>query len=141
MFFNELIKNKATVAELAQRSIENKNDLQIAKEVDYLIEHFELKPKILITYERESYKGEDGLRITFDENLRYRDKNLSLVKGKRDKIYFKDKVNTIMEIKAHGVLPLWLVEILSAEKIYPQQFSKIGKVYTKIINNKKGKNV
>ena len=45
-----------------------------------------------------------------------------------------------MEIKAHGVLPLWLVEIMSAEHIYPQQFSKIGKVYAKLIN-KKGKNV
>ena len=45
-----------------------------------------------------------------------------------------------MEIKAHGTLPLWLVKILSTERIYPEQFSKIGKVYTKL-NSKKGKNV
>ncbi len=136
--FDEFVKGEATLAELSQRSVENRNDLQIAKEADYLISHFNLKPKILITYNRESYKGEDDLRITFDENLRYRNKNLSLVKEKRDKIYFKDKQNIIMEIKANGVIPLWLVGAMSDEKIYPQQFSKIGKVYEKL---RKEKNV
>lgn len=136
--FDEFVKGEATLAELSQRSVENRNDLQIAKEADYLISHFNLKPKILITYNRESYKGEDDLRITFDENLRYRNKNLSLVKERRDKIYFKDKQNIIMEIKANGVIPLWLVGAMSDEKIYPQQFSKIGKVYEKL---RKEKNV
>jgi hypothetical protein len=130
--FAELVDGKITLAELSARSIENNNDLQIAKEVDYLISHFNLKPKILVYYDRESYKGEDNLRITFDENLKYSHQNLSFVKGKRDKIYFKDKRNVIMEVKAHGIIPLWLAEIMSAEKIYPQQFSKIGKVYEKI---------
>ena len=130
--FNELIKHKATLIELAKRSMENNSDLQIAKEADYLIDYFDLKPKILITYNREGYKDENNLRITFDENLKYRNKNLSLIKGKRDKIYFKDKQNIIMEIKADGVIPLWLVKIMSAEKIYPQQFSKIGKVYERL---------
>ena len=83
--FDELINKKATMSELALRSIETENDLQIAKEIDYLIEHFNLIPKMLVIYNRESYKGEDNLRITFDENLRYRSKNLNLKKGKRDK--------------------------------------------------------
>lgn len=134
--YDEFIKDKTTLVELATRSIENNNDLQIAKEADYLIQHFSLKPKILITYNRESYKGENELRITFDENLKYRSKNLSLIKGKRDKIYFKDKPNIIMEIKANGVVPLWLVETLSTEKLYPQQFSKIGKVYERLRKEK-----
>ncbi|MBQ2643493.1 MAG: polyphosphate polymerase domain-containing protein [Candidatus Saccharibacteria bacterium] len=136
--FSELISGKTTLAELSTRSIENSNDFQIAREVDYLIEHFNLKPKILITYSRESYKGDDELRITFDENLKYRNQNLSFIKGKRDKIYFKDKRNIIMEVKAHGVIPLWLVQLMSEAKIYPQQFSKIGKVYEKL---RKEKNV
>lgn len=131
--FEELIHHHATMAELASRSVETTDDSQIAKEVDYLFSHFDLKPKILVLYNRESYKGDDNLRITFDENLKYRCQNLSLIKTKHDKIYFKDKQNIIMEIKAHGVLPLWLVEILSKNQIYPQQFSKIGKIYQKII--------
>lgn len=139
--FIEFINNNTTLLDLANRNAQDFNNIQIAKEIDYLIQHFDLKPKILITYDRESYKGENGLRITFDENMHFRDKNLNFIKGKRDKIYFKNiKKNTIMEIKAHGMLPLWLVKILSTEHVYPEQFSKIGKVYIKL-NSKKGKNV
>lgn len=110
----------------------HKNDLRIAEEIDYLIAHFDLKPQILVFYERESYQGEEGLRITFDENLKYRTKNLSFAKRKDDKSFFTDEKNIIMEIKAHEVMPLWLVKALSAEKVYPQQFSKVGKIYQQI---------
>ena len=130
--FEELINHRATLESLASRSIETKNDIQIAKEIDYLIRHFNLKPKILITYKRESYKDGKGLRITFDEQLKYRNKNLSFTKGKRDKIYFKDDHDIIMEIKANGVIPLWLVRKMSELKLYPQKFSKIGKIYERI---------
>ena len=114
------------------KNADSPNDYQVAKEVDYLIEHFDLKPKILVFYTRESYQGEEGLRITFDENLQYRTKNINFTKQKSDKNYFDDEKNIIMEIKAHGVLPLWLVKKLSAERIFPQQFSKVGKIYQKI---------
>lgn len=130
--FEELLKRKTTLEALAKRSIETKNDLQIAREIDYLMDHFKLKPKIFITYDRESYKDDKGLRITFDEHLKYRNRNLSLLKGKRDKIYFKDDHNIIMEIKANGAIPLWLVHELSESKLYPQKFSKIGKIYERI---------
>lgn len=137
--FKELVNKKHTLIELAQKHIENKNDLQIAKEVDYLINKLNLSPKVLVFYQRESYKNSDGLRITFDENLRYRCRNLNFNKAKNDKIYFEDDRNIIMEVKAHGVMPLWLVKLMSENKIYPQRFSKIGNIYQKI--NKKGTNV
>lgn len=130
--FRKLIKKKASTEELASRSIETKNDLQIAKEVDYLIEHFKLEPKLLIIYHRESYQGDNKLRITFDEKLRYRDTKLTLSKSKSDKIYFEGEPNIIMEIKAHGFLPIWLVKAMSENKVYPQRFSKVGRVYEKI---------
>ena len=130
--FRKLIKKKASAEELASRSIETKNDLQIAKEVDYLIEHFKLEPKLLIIYHRESYQGDNKLRITFDEKLRYRDTKLTLSKSKSDKIYFEGEPNIIMEIKAHGFLPIWLVKAMSENKVYPQRFSKVGRVYEKI---------
>ena len=127
--FDELIDHRATLTSLAKRSIENENDLQIAREIDYLIEHFNLTPKIYISYKRSSYKDDNDLRITFDENLKYRDNNLSFAKAKHDKIYFKDSHNIIMEVKAGGAIPLWLAGKMSELRIYPQQFSKIGKVY------------
>ena len=130
--FDKLLNGRASLVELAQESIENQNDVQIAREVDYLISKFNLKPKILVMYNRESYKGDDGLRITFDEKLKYRTNNLSFNKAKRGKIYFKDDRNIIMEVKAHGVLPLWLARTMSEQKVFPQQFSKVGKIYEKI---------
>ena len=132
--FEKLVNHQATLETLASQSVETKHDVQIAKEIDYLIDHFNLKPQIFVTYERESYKDNHDLRITFDEKLKYRTGNLSLFKEKRDKIYFKDDRNIIMEVKADGVLPLWLVKKLSELKLYPQQFSKIGKVYERIKN-------
>ncbi len=130
--YNHLIKAGGAVADLMAKNADSENDWRVAREVDYLREHFDLKPRILVFYTRESWQGEDGLRITFDENLKYRTKNLNFTKRKLDQNYFKDEKNIIMEIKAHGVMPLWLVRQLSAEKIFPQQFSKVGKIYQKI---------
>lgn len=130
--FEKLVSGEATATELASKVIETRNDLQIAKEVDYLISHFQLKPKILVTYHRESYRDDGGLRITFDTNIKYRTNNLCFSKEKHDKIYFEDRKTGIMEIKVSNEIPLWLVKKMSEMKIYPQRFSKIGKIYERI---------
>ena len=127
--FAELVAGQTTLTKLAARSVEQSTDFQIAREVEYLITHFNLRPKILVMYNRESYKGADGLRITFDEKLSYRDHNLKFAKHKNDKMYFKDDHNIIMEIKTPEALPLWLVKKLSELKLYPRRFSKIGNIY------------
>lgn len=134
--YDDLTKGRANMLELAGRKIEEGSDLQIAKEVDYFLNQFDLKPKILVYYDRESYKDDDGLRVTFDSNLKYRNKNLTFIKKTSDKTYFKSEKNIIMEVKAHGFLPLWLASLLSAECIYPERFSKIGKVYERIMFKK-----
>ena len=136
--YKKLVKHQKTATELAKQKIETARDIQIASEVDYMIEHFNLEPKILVYYKRESYIGEQGLRITFDHDIRYRDRNLRFTSVKKDRSYFKDDHNTIMEIKAHGVMPLWLVHALNAEQVYPSRFSKIGKIYEQL---RKEKNV
>ena len=127
----EFLKGKSAV-ELAAREVEKNTDAQIASEIDYLVQHFELKPKFMVMYARESYRGDDGLRLTFDSDLKYRTKDLRFRRSKNDKIYFEDEKNIIMEIKAHGAMPIWLVRALSKNQIYPQTFSKIGKIYQKI---------
>ena len=137
--FKKFINHEKTALELAGQSIERATDQQIAKEVDYLVSHFDLKPKILVIYNRESYKDDSGVRVTFDERLKYRDNNLSLNRSKSDTMYFKDNRNIIMEIKANGALPLWLTKVMSELKIYPVQFSKIGKIY-ELLNSKTANN-
>ena len=136
--YEDLVGKRKTALELARQKIETPDDLQIAKEVDYLIDTLDLKPRILVYYQRESYLGENGLRITFDSDLKYRDQDLNFKSTKKDRTFFKDETNIIMEIKAHEVLPLWLVKALSKEKLYPTKFSKIGRIYQEL---KKGKNV
>ncbi|MBR5939462.1 VTC domain-containing protein, partial [Candidatus Saccharibacteria bacterium] len=120
------------------KKIEQPSDMQIAKEVDYLVEHFNLKPRIIVYYDRTSFITDNGLRVTFDENLSFRNRNLKFFRKSNDKHYFNDEKNIIMEIKANGVMPLWLVKILSENKAYPQSFSKIGSVYETL---RKEKNV
>lgn len=132
--YDDYVHGRANMVELASRRIETGDDLQIAKEVDYFVTQMNLKPKILVYYDRESYKGENGLRITFDHNLSYRTKNLKFIKKSTDQTFFSGPKNIIMEIKASGAMPLWLVKALSAAHIYPQRFSKIGNIYERIQN-------
>ena len=137
--FELLTSNKKTLEEIILRNEPSPRNIQIAKEIDYLISRLELSPKIIVIYNRESYKDGDNLRITFDENLRYRDINLSFISKKDDTMYFKDNKNIIMEVKAHGVIPLWLANTMAEVKAYPERFSKIGNIYQKI--KKKGQDV
>lgn len=107
-------------------------DSQIMKELDYLFQYYQLKPKIFIAYDRKSYKGveDENLRITLDTNLRSRFNHLRLEEGDMGTPYFDDE-HFIMEIKTLGALPLWFVRTLSRLKIYPVSFSKYGMIYQK----------
>lgn len=134
--YNDIIKKKASILEIIEQKNASKTDLQIAREVDYFIERYNQKPKILVYYTRESYRGENNLRITFDKNLKYRNRNLKFTKNAKDKYAFKDIKTVIMEIKASWSYPLWLVRLLAKEQIYPERFSKIGKVYEKLRKEK-----
>lgn len=128
--FKKFLDQKASLVDLVSK--DGSTDLQIAKEIDYLIQYMHLKPKILISCSRESYCGDDDLRLTFDTKLKYREEDLNFTHKRKDKSYFADSKSVIMEIKSGGALPLWLVHELSSQKIYPEQFSKIGKIYQKI---------
>jgi SPX domain protein involved in polyphosphate accumulation len=132
--YKKFISKKKTAEELAKKSVESPTDIQIAREIDYYFKVFNLRPKILVVYDRESYRNDSGLRITFDENLKYRNYDLGFYKTNDDKIYFKDDHNIIMEIKSQGALPLWLVKKLSTLSIFLVRFSKIGRVYQALLN-------
>ena len=109
-------------------------DSQIFSEIRYAFDFYKLKPMMFVGYDRLSYKGkdDDGLRITFDFNLRSRDNDLRLECGDVGNGFFKEDM-CIMEIKTLGAMPFWLVEALSKLKIYPTSFSKIGRIYSEKI--------
>ncbi len=102
-------------------------DSQILREIDYFIKYYRPTKKTYIAYDRIAMYGlkDPDLRITFDKEIRAsfdketpedpKDTKPVIAKGER-----------LMEIKAQGSMPLWLVNILSELKIYPSSFSKYG---------------
>ena len=119
--------------------IERKDNIpensQISREIDYFLDYYRsLKPMVFLTYEREAYYSLNGddFRVTFDENVLCRQENVSL----EAEVYgwpILEEGMTLMEIKCSGGIPLWMVRILSAEKIYKTSFSKYGAAYQMMI--------
>ena len=106
-------------------------DKQVSNEIRYALSHYEhLHPCIFIRCDRASYISKDNpdIRITFDTDMKYRLKNLSLHSSDQDKS-LTDK--TIMELKVKDAIPLWLSEILDEAKAYPNGFSKVGNAFMK----------
>lgn len=107
---------------------------QISKEITYFIKHYKtLEPKMFLYYDRTSYVSlnDENLRITFDNNIIYRNYDLSLEKGVYGNKLIGDE-NYVLEIKTNTALPIWLVKALSKEKIYKTSFSKYGYAYENI---------
>lgn len=108
---------------------------QISDEIDYFLNYYEgLYPAVFLAYEREAYYEKNGgdFRVTFDDNIVFRQEDVSLqseVYG--EKILPEGMV--LMEIKCSGGIPLWMTEVLSAEKIYKTSFSKYGTAYKEFI--------
>lgn len=116
---------------------------QITEEIDYFLRFYgNLSPKVFLSYEREAfYTSEPSeFRVTFDENILWRETDLSLEKG----IYgtpILQPGQTLMEIKTPGNIPLWMVSVLSGEKIRKTSFSKYGNAYTEIYHREKGESI
>ena len=108
---------------------------QISKEIDYFLDYYQnLKPTVFLSYEREAYysKCGDDFRVTFDENILFRQEDISL----KSEVYgtpILDNDKVLMEIKCSGGVPLWMTKILSENKIFKTPFSKYGTAYKNII--------
>ncbi len=103
---------------------------QINKEITVFRDHYKtLVPACMIIYDRTAYFEPGGdLRLTIDENPRYRTNDLTLTKS-MDGISLLDEGWTVLEIKVQDAVPLWLCEILSAGGIRKGSFSKYGEAY------------
>ena len=113
---------------------------QITEEIDYFLRFYRtLEPKVFLSYEREAYytREPSEFRVTFDENILWRETDLSLEKGVYGAPILKQG-QTLMEIKTPGNIPLWMVKVLSEEEIRKTSFSKYGNAYTEIYNKEKG---
>jgi len=107
-------------------------DNQIGKEITYFRDFYKkLVPQIMVIYDRTAYKNATDLRLTIDENPRYRTYGLDMNFSNNGMLLLPHG-SAILEIKAQEVIPLWLVQILSQGKIYKTAFSKVGEAYKQI---------
>lgn len=108
---------------------------QIAQEINYFCSYYEdLMPAVFLSYHREAFYAVDGsdFRITFDNQILYRQNAISLTKD----IFgtpLLDSTMSLMEIKTSGGIPLWMTAFLSENKIFKTSFSKYGAAYKKIM--------
>lgn len=124
---------------------QTEQDSQIIREIRYFVGFYQPQPSVFLSYKRVAYTGaESGLRITFDDDIRFRTSAIRLTAG----IWGQELLApcmTLMEIKAPGAMPLWLCELLNHNGIYPASFSKYGVcyrdyIYPQLQQQQKGRN-
>lgn len=110
-------------------------DQQVLSEITYFIAHFELKPKVYISYDRLAFfdPNDSQFRITFDSNIRSSRVNLDFDGDHSSDSFVLDPDKCILEIKTSTSFPLWLSECLSKYQIYPHSFSKYGTEFRLLI--------
>lgn len=109
-------------------------DGQIAREILWFQHFYHTTPKVFIGYDRTAYFGRENaeLRVTFDEDLRYRQSDLDLRAGGGGTPLLHDDP-VLMELKLPGTFPLPLCRLLGEAGAYPVSFSKYGRFYTDVI--------
>nr|MCR5692165.1 polyphosphate polymerase domain-containing protein [Eubacterium sp.] len=125
------------IDEFLKGEISLEKDAQIQNEIRWFFQQYKPKPKVFIGYDRKAFAGKDGedIRLTFDQNVRWRTDELDLRVGDYGKPVIPEE-RIVMEIKVPGAAPLWLVEALSSNKIYSGSFSKYGTAYKSFVLNK-----
>jgi hypothetical protein len=112
------------------------SDRQIMREIDYFLDYYKnLAPRMALSYDRIALIGLDDpdLRITFDDNIRWRSDRLDLAFGNTGTPLLEPG-NRLMEIKFTGAVPVELTRILSELGIFPASFSKYGRAYLQMIS-------
>lgn len=104
---------------------------QVFKEIDWFLTFYEnVIPSMYIAYHRLAWRGKEDreLRVTFDDQIVWRENYLDLTAG----IWGNDLLNPgerLMEIKIPGAMPLWMADVFDEAGVSPVSLSKYGKGY------------
>lgn len=103
-------------------------DQATAEEAAEMVAGRGLRPCCLMRYDRLAFargEGDDALRLTFDQDLRRRGRDLV---PRPDEPGFEETVVEpglcVMEVKGHGAVPLDVARLLSRRGLQPRRFSK-----------------
>lgn len=128
-----------TTIPLVTKFLDGEGDIcaggQINREIVYFRDMYKnLAPTCLIIYDRTAFFEPDGdLRLTIDNNPRYRVDDLNLTTSMEGNLLLPENCS-VLEIKVQQAMPLWLSAILDKGKIYKGSFSKYGEAYKKQIS-------
>ena len=100
---------------------------QILREIDYLISHEKVEPKVYLAYDRMAFFSPEstGMRVTIDSGIRTRRTDVRL-DGQDYGTELLSQGMYLMEVKVIDSIPLWFTKVLSEEGIYSTSFSKYG---------------
>lgn len=125
--YNDLIK------QVSNNRIDS--DEQIAKEINYCLQHYNLKPKLQLTYKREAYyQKNSNLRITIDNEIKYKTNDIYNFDNKG--LFLNNEIY-LVEVKTDIGLPKWLLDFFSEKNIYKTSFSKYGEIFKLIKENER----
>ena len=113
-------------------------DTQIAREMVYFRDFYKtLKPQVSLSYERDAWSDPEdfGFRMTLDRNICYRTDALTLAGSTEGRAILSPDVS-LLEVKASGGIPMWLTEHLSRQHLHKQSFSKYGRAYMQLLEEK-----
>lgn len=120
-----LCSTGATIEEEADMS---ETDRETVSEIRYLQSTLQLQPTCVVSYDRRAFDGseyEDGLRITFDTNLKGRVHDLTLLStGHAENKRFIPPAWCILEIKVNYRVPYWLTEMIGKHRFTLRRVSK-----------------
>lgn len=108
------------------------HNVQILKEIQVILMRYELKPDVMLFYDRVAYKDGD-FRVTFDTKIRSSKLDLDIT-GKNSYFEFVNRDMVLLEVKSPGSIPIWFTEMLSQLKVYPSSYSKVGNDYVSRLN-------
>ena len=121
-----------------QRQAPLPKDNQIAREMVYFRDFYRnLEPRVYLSYERQAWfdPADAGFRMTLDRNIQYRTTDLSLASPVGGKLILPPDIS-LLEVKASGGIPMWLTELLSSQHIHKQSFSKYGRAYMELLEER-----
>jgi hypothetical protein len=113
------------------RDIVSGEDSQIARELGFYLQSRPVSERVYIAYRRVAFAGigDRGLRVTLDSELCFRTEDLHFARPCAGMAILPES-SMLMEVKTAGGMPMWLVNELSEQKIYPSAFSKYGTCYS-----------
>lgn len=94
-------------------SLYHTSNLQVLREIDHFRKFYQLKPEMIVSYNRHAFHGiEDAeLRITFDLDLKCRKTDLALENGPYGENFIDENL-VVLEVKVNHSVPLWLTRSL-----------------------------